>query len=363
MKEGRITITQVAEMAGVSISTVSRVLNRTTPVSPELAERVMAVINEHNYAPSQAARILSGTGTGTVGVLMNLDPEYHFRDYVSMETLRGITTYAEEQGLQVNIVMGSLEEVCPRYLSQRIVDGLIVLGLRRNESYLLDPQPTQLPIVLTNYHREYRNYPSVSFAHAEDARRLTSLIISKGHTEIGFIDFNRYLMYMQNRREGFQRAVRDAELELPSDYFLSVQGLNEQEAGREAAMRFLSLPVKPTALMAPSDNVALSCMSALVANGVRIPEDVSIVGVDDVPLAKYAHPPLATDALDGYLRGRKAMEMMAELLSGQELRLRHIFLHSEIKQRESLADVSGSGPGGSNPPASDSGPIEPNSEE
>lgn len=341
MNESRPTIWDVAKLAGVSISTVSRVLNNTAPVSEELAKRVTRVVREYNYHPSHAARSLSGTKTGTIGVLMNLDPEYHFRDFVSMETLRGITSAAGEQGLQVNIVVGGIDEVCERYVSQRLVDGLIVMGLRQREEYLLEQQRPRLPIVLTNYDEAYRGYPTVSFAHQDNAYRLTSLVISKGHTDIGFVDFSRNLLYLKNRKQGFLRALHESGLERRDDYLLEVKGLDEQEAGREGALIYLERPKKPTVLMAPSDNVALACMTTLTANGVRIPEDVSITGVDDVPLARFAHPPLATEAIDGYLRGRKSMEMMVELLGGQELSRRHMFIHSEIRQRESLAEVSG----------------------
>lgn len=340
MKEGNLTIERVAELAGVSISTVSRVLNNTAPVSAELAERVKKVVEENNYHPSQAARVLSGTPTSTVGVLMNLDPEYHFRDYVSMETLRGITSAAGHYGFCVNIVIGSLDEVYHRFASQRMVDGFIVLGLREREEFLLSCEDVGRPIVLTNYRKAYRKYPSVSFAHKDNAHRLSNLIISKGHSNIGFIDFHRNLLYLQNRKDGFLRAMREAELEARSDTLLEVQGLDEQEAGQEAALRYLELEVKPTALMAPSDNVALSCMTTLSANGVRIPGDVSVTGVDDIPLAAFANPPLTTEALNGYARGRKAMEMMVELLSGRRLTRRHIFIHSEIIQRETLDEVS-----------------------
>ena len=341
MKKERLTIERVAELAGVSISTVSRVLNKTAPVSNELAARVKRVVEEYNYHPSQAARILSGTATSTICVLMNLEPEYHFRDYVSMETLRGITSTAGLYGFQVNIVIGSLEEVYRRFTSQRLVDGFIVLGLRETERFLLEVEATSLPIVLTNYCEEYRKFPSVSFAHKDNAYRLTNLMISKGHSHIDFIDFRRNLLYLENRKQGFLRAMREAELETRCDTVLEVEGLDEHEAGKEAALKYLELPVKPTALMAPSDNVALSCMTTLASHGVRIPEEVSITGVDDIPLAAFANPPLTTEALDGCARGRQATEMLIEILSGQRLRRRHIFIHSEITQRDTLGEVTG----------------------
>ena len=151
MKDKKITIKEVAKLAGVSNSTVSRVLTGSAPVNDDIRQRILRVIEETNYYPNVSARALSGRKTDVIGVLLNSDPDYHFSDFVSMETLRGITASAVKIDLRVTIIPARLSDSYERLKAERQLDGLIVMGLHKTETVLDSLNKNwkkEIPIVL-----------------------------------------------------------------------------------------------------------------------------------------------------------------------------------------------------------------------
>jgi LacI family transcriptional regulator len=333
----KITIKEVAALAGVSNSTVSRILTGNAPVRDEVKNKVLRIIKETNYYPNASARALSGRKTNTIGVFLNADPDYHFNDYISMETLRGITSTALEINLRINIIPSSLTTSYDRIVAERQLDGMIVMGLHKSEPVLQrlnDAEATEIPIVLLNYSDKLRKIHSVSFSHHKDTYELTRYLISKGHKEIMFID-SLDLLYVENRKNGFLDAMKESGLNPKCGRFLSVSGGDEGEIGKNTALGYMELGNKPSVIIAPSDNGAISCMTKLIVEGVRVPEDVSIVSVDDIPIARYVNPALTTVKLSGFERGQVAIKTMKSLMDGQAVE-QHVFIKSHIVERASL---------------------------
>ena len=341
-----MTISDIARLAGVSKSTVSRVLTGSTPVREVLKSRVLKVIKKHNYSPNLAARSLSLKKTGTIGVILNLDPDYHFQDYVSMETLRGISVTATISHIRLSIAIGSVASILPGIIAERSVDGVIIMGLRDDDIETLAPLSSDevssadtIPILLLNYNQEFKSYPSVAFSHEEDAYSMIQYLAEKGHNDIGIIECSPELIYIQNRKQGFLNAFKDLGMDFNDEWDIKINKVNENTAGKEAADYFLSLQRRPTVIVASSDNIALSFMGRLLASGVKIPEDISIVGMDNIPISKYVHPALTTEVLDGFGRGKKACQMMCALINSEEIDDKHIFISSAIVERDSLLDI------------------------
>ncbi|RKX73259.1 MAG: hypothetical protein DRP49_07785, partial [Spirochaetes bacterium] len=166
------TISDIAGIAGVSKSTVSRVLTGNSFVNGLKKTRILKAIEETGYVPKLAARSLRGSRTKTIGVILNLDPDYHFSDFVSMETLRGISSSAQKSGYRVSVIIEPCTAAIPTILRDKSVDGLIVMGLKEKEEALLSLAETggsEIPIVLLNYSQEYKYFPSVSFSNEENA--------------------------------------------------------------------------------------------------------------------------------------------------------------------------------------------------
>ena len=341
-----MTISDIAKLTGVSKSTVSRVLTGNTPVREELKNRVLKVIKKYNYSPNLAARSLSLKKTNTIGVILNLDPNYHFRDYVSMETLRGISVKATEFEIRLSIAIGPVAAILPRLAGERSVDGIIVMGLREGDEKTFNTMhknsvsiTDKVPVLLLNYSSEFKNYPSVAFSHEEDAYSLIKYLTEKGHRRIGIIECSPELVYIKNRKRGFLRAFNDFNLQFKQEWDIQIEGINEDTAGKEAAEYFLSLKEKPSVVVSSSDNIAISFMGRLLASGVKIPYDVSVVGMDDIPISKYVHPALTTEVLDGFSRGKKACEMLCSLIRSEKLKDSRIFIRSAFVERDSLVDL------------------------
>jgi len=338
-----VTISDVARMAGVSKSTVSRVITGNSFVEDAKKNKILKVIQETSYVPRAAAQSLRGRSTNTIAVILNLDPDYHFSDFVSMETLRGISSSAQNLGYRVSVIIEHCTAAIPKILRDQSVDGIIVMGLKEKEEALLslaESGGSDIPIVLLNYSKEYRIFPSVSFDNEENAYDFAMYVISMGHKDIGLIDSSKDVLAVTNRNIGIQRAFQDSGIIDNPEWHFEYFHINKMEAGRKAASSFMELRRKPSVVIASEDDVALSFIASITSAGFRVPEDVSVVGVDNIPMSKYANPPLTTEKVEGYRRGLMAFKMLKSLLDGEEEKEKHVKIRSVIVERNSLKKIN-----------------------
>jgi LacI family transcriptional regulator, galactose operon repressor len=344
MEKKNTTISDIALIAEVSKSTVSRVLTGNSFVEESKRNRIMRAIEKTSYVPNLAARSLRGRNTGTIGVILNLDPDYHFSDYISMETLRGISSSGSHSGYNVSIIVEECSRALPRILKDQSVDGLIVMGLKETEKALEvieNPDKLSIPVVLLNYSEKFKRFPSVSFSNEKNGYDFMKFIISMGHKNVGTIDCSPDLLAVKNRMQGVRRALDESGIDFIEEWQFSFEDIDQGEAGRKGAEKFLKLKVWPSVIIASADDIAISFIASLTAAGLKVPEDVSIVGVDDIPISKYIHPPLTTQKVEGYQRGILVFKMLKQLMEGDELEEKHIYIRSEILERESLTIIKG----------------------
>ena len=337
------TISDIAGIAGVSKSTVSRVLTGNSFVNGLKKTRILKAIEETGYVPKLAARSLRGSRTKTIGVILNLDPDYHFSDFVSMETLRGISSSAQKSGYRVSVIIEPCTAAIPTILRDKSVDGLIVMGLKEKEEALLSLAETggsEIPIVLLNYSQEYKYFPSVSFSNEENAFDFAMYVISMGHEDIGLIDSSRDVLAVANRNHGILRALQEGGINPTPEWYFEYSIISGMEAGKRAASSFVKLDRTPTVVITSEDDIALSFIAGISSAGLRGPEDISVVGVDNIPMSKYSNPPLTTEKVDGYHRGLTAFKMLKSLLDGEDLKEKHIKIRSVIVERDSLKKIS-----------------------
>ena len=342
MEKKNIVISDIARIAGVSKSTVSRVLTGNSFVEESKRLKILKVIKDTGYIPNIAARSLRGRSTGTIGVILNLDPNYHFTDYISMETLRGISSEANKMGLKVSVIIEKCTHALPRVLKDQSVDGLIVMGLKKNESALQsidNPEDLEIPIVLLNYSQDFERFPSVSFSNESNAYDFTMYVISMGHINIGTIDNSSDILSVKNRMNGARTALDESGIKYNSDWHFVFEDINAGDAGRKGAEKFLQLKTRPSVIIASADDIAISFIATVTALGLKVPDDVSVVGVDNIPISKYVHPPLTTEKVEGYRRGTLAFRMLKTLLDEERLQERHVYIRSVIVERESLKKI------------------------
>jgi LacI family transcriptional regulator len=329
----RVTIREIADMAGVSIATVSRVVNGRGDVSDETRELVSRIIREHGYTANRSARGLSAGRTGLVGVLVPLVYPAYFSAILS-----GAAEALHEQDLRVVLSPTGHEHDREVTLLDRLMHGmtdgaLIVLPeessdeLERlvGQGYLFVVVDPRLPLD--------QRIPAVSAAHASGADQAMRHLLGLGHRRIAAVTGPPGWVATEERRRGYHSALAaagilpDPELEVGTDF--------EIDPGRAATEYLLDLPDPPTAIFAFNDNLAIGAIQAARARDLRVPEDLSVVGFDDVEHATIVTPMLTTVRQPLAEMGRTAVSLLMRLLERQRFETLHVELGTRLVVRES----------------------------
>jgi LacI family transcriptional regulator len=328
----KITIVDVAKKAGVSLGTVSRVLNKDPHVSLKARERVSAVIQELGYVANRQARSLKGRKTDTIGVLVpNLGTSY------VGEILHGIDTELALHQLDLMLFTThraeAKETVFVANMAEGMVDGLLIVLPRSFEKYMATLANLNFPFVLIDHHDSNGSYPSVSVTNEKGANDATEYLIRLGHKRIGFITGSMDLSCSQERLIGYQSALH--KYHLPVDTDLIYEGDFIQSDGYEGALALLNLADPPTAIFASNDLMALGAMHAIRSRGLRIPEHISVVGFDNIQQSAMVYPPLTTVQQPLVQMGRIATKTLLGMLKDPSKNPGHIQLQTELIIRSS----------------------------
>lgn len=331
----KVTVEEVARTAHVSRATVSRVLNNHPNVRPEVRERVHAVMTELGYHPNAMARGLAGKRTANIGVVvLGLSPHY-LAHAVFSEVLLGIQEVIVEADYDLLLYSARAEadeQFCRRILAKGQVDGLIVMGERVDASHLELLGAGGLPLVTVG-RKDGPAVPYVSVHNVEGARLATRYLIGLGHRRIGVIRGLPGLQPGIDRNVGYQLALEEAGI--PYDPELVAFGSADPSHGWQAAAQLMGLPDPPTAIFGYSDPVTIGAMEYLLAQGIRIPEQVAVVGFDDIPAAAMVQPPLTTVRQPKDELGRQAARTLLGMLNGGAPLAGGIYLAPELIIRES----------------------------
>ena len=304
----------VAQAAGVSPSTVSRILNGTAAVHAAKRQAVDDAIKRLGFVPNPVARGLAGGRTLSVGVVTQAidSPFYGI-------ALRGIEDELDRAGYSALFVSGhwnAAEEArCIDVLRSRRVDGIIVLTGRLSDAALRSCAK-ELPVVVTGRRLKAPNLVSLDFDNFEGARLATHHLLALGHRRIAFIAGDAGHPDASERERGYRAAIEAAGLAY--DAGLVMPGLFNEESGLVAVARLLDSRQHFTALFAANDQMALGACLGLHRRGMRVPEDVSVVGFDDLPVSRYSVPPLSTVHHPAYEVGQLAAAAMLQMLRGDK---------------------------------------------
>lgn len=308
-----MNIRDVAAAAGVSAATVSRVLNPDAaayPVRPESRERVLEAIERLGYRPNDLARALLHRRTNVVGLIIpDISNPYY------PEVARGVEDAASTAGQRVVLCNTDRDiEKTTTYLDTLIktrADGIIVVGGSADEAFAPDVfEPYGTRIVLVGRHD--LPYPSIQIDNVRAAHDATAYVLGLGHRRVAFLAGPHASHTVQDRLAGYRDALEDAHIAFDSN--LVREGDFQEPSGYAAARALLGIDPRPTAVVAANDRMAFGAMAAVIDHGLRVPEDMSLVGFDDVSLASYLRPALTTVAIPSYEIGHQAMRV---LLTGE----------------------------------------------
>jgi len=329
-----VTIADVALRAGVSRQTVSRAINGRGEISATTRERVLAAVRELGYRPNSIARGLKTRRTLTIGLVVPDIANPFFA-----EVARGGFEVAHREGYGVLLCntdeAPAQEMVVLQMLADHRVDGVVLCSSRLSESQLQSVIERRRPLVVVNRtpQRRLAGLGSVSVADSEDARRVVHYLHGLGHRAIALVGGVGASQSSRGRREGY--ALGMAQIGQPVAPEWVVESLPNVDAGRRGAAALLSAHPEITALLAFNDLVAVGCVQACQAAGLQVPEDVSVVGWDDILFAPYLSPPLTTVRLPKTEIGARAMTLLLALIRDPELVLDPIELDGELIARKS----------------------------
>ncbi|MEK8032275.1 LacI family DNA-binding transcriptional regulator [Ideonella sp. DXS29W] len=283
------TIKDVAREAGVSVATVSRVMNGHAAVTPETRERIQRIAKELRFTPSSAARSLITRRTHTVGALL---PDLHGEFF--SELIRGIDVAARSRGLHllVSSSHGNTAEATSalRAMHGR-VDGLLVMSPHMDPEELVGAMPPGVPAVIMNAGREDAPHASFRVDNFGGAQAMVRHLADVGHRSIAFIAGPDGNHEAQERLRGYRAALAEV---LPGTPELVLPGDFTEQSGQRAGQELLALSQRPSAVFAGNDMMALGCLSVFLQRGVAVPKDIALAGFDDIPICRYVQPALTT---------------------------------------------------------------------
>ncbi len=334
-KRTHVTIRDVASQAGVSHQTVSRVINNNERVSPETRARVLDAINQLGYKPNAIARFMA---KGRTRSLACLSP--NLTDYTFACIIEGAETEARQSNYFL-ITASAPDEDTFRCLVEELVasrrtEGLLVINPYIDGRHLDLPQ--FVPIVFVGAHPRSEEVDSVALDDWGAAHMAVRHLLELGHRRIALITGPQVEDCTQDRLAGYQAALRSAGVE--PDPALMVEGDWSATSGFEAVAKLCARGINFTALFAQNDRMAIGAIRALRERGARVPQDVSVIGFDDLPLASYFDPPLTTMRQDMFGIGREAARLLIRALEDPASPRRQLRLPAELVVRNSTAPVS-----------------------
>lgn len=332
----RATIRDVAHEAGVSVATVSRVLNGSGPARAETRRRVVAAADKLHYAPNGAARSLVTRRTRALGVLL---PDL-YGEFFS-ELIRGIDEAAQEGGyhLLVSISHNHRRELraALRAMHGR-VDGCLLMSPGADPGAVLSHLPRSLPVALVNSRADSTACACITVDNFGGARAMTRRLLTDGHRSVAFIRGPDGNADAEERLRGYRGALEERGLD--PDLHREAPGDFTESSGQRAANRLLETRPRPTAVFAANDSMAIGALCALREAGLRVPEDVSLAGFDDIPIARYVSPPLSSVHVPIRSLGAAAVRCVVRALEEDEPpRGRHETLPTEVVLRRSTGPV------------------------
>jgi LacI family repressor for deo operon, udp, cdd, tsx, nupC, and nupG len=324
------TVKEIAAAANVSVATVSRALQRPEIVNEATRQRIHDVVKRLGYTPNALARNLRTARTRLIVALLPDIANPFFS-----EVIRGIEQVAHENGYSVLLgeTQGSLvrEQAYADMVAARQADGIITMSPRVPAI----PIQGRLPVVNACEYVKDAQVSSVYIDNVAAAGVAVDYLAMLGHRDIAFIAGPPSSPISVDREQGFRLALQRAKL--PAQAALVAAGDFSIESGERAAELLLSQGKPFSAVFCSNDEMAIGAMRALVSHGLRVPEDVSVVGFDDIRFARYTSPPLTTVAQPKNALGREAMSMMLELLNDAEVPPRKRVLSADLVVRGSTA--------------------------
>lgn len=336
----RITIRDVARRARVAPSTVSRVIANHPRISIKTKEKVRLAMQELGYHPNVTARNLANQHSETIGIIMPASGEKVFQNPFFPEVVRGISAKAHQRKFGLHMTTGNtcmeILSGVERMVCGGVVDGVVLLYSRKNDPVFQFLKESECPFVVVG--RPPVDQESIDYVDNDNrlaAKEATSYLIENGHKRIGFIGGSLDLMVTCDRLAGYKEALKNANLQLDSEYVVHEEFL--ESGGREGVRKLFQLKDPPTGLVITDDIMALGVLNALHEWDVRVPEDVALISFNNIMIAEFATPPITSVDINIYRLGYAACEILLDKIQQKKRLPEHLIVSHQIVKRKSSA--------------------------
>jgi DNA-binding LacI/PurR family transcriptional regulator len=330
-----VSIKDIARLAGVSHSTVSRALHQSPLIPPETARRIQRIAQEQGYTASAVARSLVTRRTQAIGVVVT-----SIADPFNGDLVDGIEEVANERGYSVILATSQAnpdrELAVVRSCQERRVDGILVASSRVGALYVPILSDLDVPIVLINNQHGSDFAHSIRIDNIHGMRLATEHLLELGHRQIAYVGDRFGLHSDEERFAGYRQALTSREI--PFDRELVMQGDGKADAAASALDQLLKGRSRPTAVACYNDMTALGLIHRAQEHGIAVPDELSVTGFDDIPFAAFARPPLTTIRQPRRDMGRQAMRLLFALLNGEEAQKTSV-INGELIVRGSTAPL------------------------
>lgn len=325
----KVNIFDVAKKSGLSVVTVSRVLNNSTSVREKNREKVLKAIKELDYHPNAAARSLARGKTRIIGLIVTT-----LQDSFLDEVVKEVTDVLKAHGYYLALSVSSGMEDEEHYLIQEDrVDGLIILSPVNEGPYVVELKKRKIPFVMVDNQKDIPSVSNVIVDNFKGGYDATKHLIELGHKKIAHLGGPAFFLSAIEREKGYLQALQEAGLEP----FAVEQGEFTIKQGYKIARKWMEADSLPTAVFAGDDNLAIGFMNALSEVGIRVPQDVSVVGYDDQIFASALKPYLTTVRQPSAQIGKTAVDILLKQIDGNLKRSMTVKFDPELIVRESTA--------------------------
>ncbi|MEP6900100.1 MAG: LacI family DNA-binding transcriptional regulator [Actinomycetota bacterium] len=329
-----MNIKKVAEHAKVSTATVSRLINKTSYISPETAKKVWAAIEELGYYPNITARGLASGRSLLLGLIVSdiVNPFFP-------ELVKSFEECAVEKGYEIITANTNYDPARTamrvRRLIERRVDGVAVMTSEMDQSLIDELSTRGIPIVFLDTGEIQENISNIRIDYEQGISEAVNHLLELGHCRIGFISGPLDLKSAKIRRSAFLKFLRQKGIIEKKE--LVTTGNHKISGGKAAMNRLLELKERPTAVLASNDLTAIGALQALRTHGLRVPQDISLIGFDDIVLAESTDPPLTTVNISRVKVGESAFKSLYELINGETEFGTEVLVETTLVIRESTA--------------------------
>jgi len=333
------TIKDIAKKAGVSIATVSFVINKTKPISAETKNRVVRTIKSLNYQPSKSARSLVIGKTWNIGFIFTDDHFLRTEPFYTRIFL-GTEFEARSEGYYILLTSISSEfnekDILPRFILNKSVDGIIIAG-KIPDNLIERMSYYKLPTVFVDYIPPTNGYPLVLIDNIQGGLLATNHLINLGHKNIAFISGDIDHPSFSDRLNGYKQALEYAKIPIKNNLIFTNTNYHGRQAGFNLAKKIFTSNKEVTAVFAGNDAMAIGVMHYLNKKGSKVPEDVSVIGFDDIEADLLLDPSLSTIRVPKIELGVEALKLLVNTLKNKESLPKKILVPVELIIRESTS--------------------------